>query len=276
MISSELRRLCEEATQEIADYSVGFARLWEGDDQFDAQVAGSGTLIAAAGTHAILTADHVLEKLPTRGQIGLLLPTRFAAKVERHTVEVEFLEKVRIPRGTRDSDGPDIGVLILPAPLVGTIKSIKSFCNLLKWRDQVLPNPPSVDVGVWCLSGWAHEWTTDGHLERGFEKVKEFRGGCGWGTVTGERTRDGWDFLEFRAAYNKDYEGPESFQGFSGGGLWQLVTDTVGGGMRVTQRLLSGVAFYESPREESQRVIVCHGRNSVYRNIIDALRNRGS
>jgi hypothetical protein len=268
----------ENAARELSDYAVSFVKLQETGAQNDAQLAGSGTLVEIEGTHAILTADHVLEHLPTRGEVGLVLPTRFQPQLHRVTLNMEFVEKCRVARGTRDSDGPDLALLVLHHPQVGTIKAaMKSFYNLSKRRDQILSNPPAINAGVWMLSGMAHEWTVDTTPEKGYERVKVFRGMHGAGLVDAEYMRNGYDFLEFKAKYNDNYKGPQNYGGYSGGGLWHLlITKREDRGLEVTDRILSGVAFYQSPIEGQIRTIKCHGRQSVYRNAVDSIQQKTS
>lgn len=265
----------ENAARELSDYAVSFVKLQETSAQIDAQLAGSGTLVEIGGTHAILTADHVLEHLPSNGEVGLILPTRFQPQLHRFTLNMEFVEKFRIAKGTHESDGPDLALLILHPSQVGAVKAIKSFYNLSKRRDQILSNPPEINVGVWVLSGMAHEWTVDTTPERGYERVKVFRGIHGAGLVEVEYMRNGYDFLEFKAKYNESYKGPKSYGGYSGGGLWHLlIAKHEDRGLEVADRILSGVAFYQSPIEGQIRTIKCHGRQSIYRNAIDSIRQR--
>jgi hypothetical protein len=136
-----------------------------------------------------------------------------------------------------------------------------------------LIKPAPLDYGIWVLSGFSGEWTSDGAPERGFQRIKIFKGGLGDGKVTREFECGGFDCLIFKALYNELYEGPERFGGFSGGGLWQLLGREVDGKLQITQRLLAGVAFYESElKKEGENVtreITCHGRRSVYKALVD-------
>lgn len=119
--------------------------------------------------------------------------------------------------------------------------------------------------------------TSEGDPERGFTRVKIFKGGFGEGKVTSEFEEGEFDYLTFEALYNELYEGPQRFGGFSGGGLWQLLGKDEGGKFRITQRLLTGVAFYESDlKREGNKVtrdITCHGRRSIYKILPDHLRS---
>jgi hypothetical protein len=268
----------ENAAMELSDYFVSFVKLKQTSGQEDAILAGSGTLVEIEGTHAILTADHVFDDLPGRSEkIGLVLATRFQPQLHRFTLNMEHVEKLRVARGMRESDGPDLGFLILDRSQLGSLKAMKSFYNLSKRRDQILSNPPAIDVGVWLLSGMAEEWTTNNTPERGYDRVKVFRGMHGEGLVEAEYMRNGYDFIEFKIKYNENYKGPQRYRGYSGGGLWHvLIAERENGGLQVTDRILSGVAFYESPIEGQIRAIKCNGRRSIYLNAIDSITQRGS
>ena len=270
---SIVRDLLAKSSNELADFSIGFVKLYEGDSSSDGELGGSGTLVSVNDRYAILTADHVLENLPNTGNVGLILPTRFGAQLHRVILDMGLAKKVRVARGTIDSKGPDLGVLLIPAPVVSTIKASKSFYNLAKKKYQESDFLP-IDQGFWLLCGMAHEWTNDTKPERGYEKVKIFSGICGLGIVSSERRIDEFDYLDFETKYEGAYEGPESYGGFSGGGLWQInVAKTQNGELVIKDKVLSGVIFYQSPLEENCRTIVCHGRMSVYGPAAEAIKN---
>ena len=79
-------------------------------------------------------------------------------------------EKVRVDNGNEESEGPDIGLLILPP---SSIPSTKTFYNLEKRRQGVIDNPLAIDTGAWALVGVAEEWVSDAAPEAGFSEVKE-------------------------------------------------------------------------------------------------------
>ncbi len=271
------RELLEAVTAGLADYAVGFVKIINGRTPVDAQLAGSGTLVAIDDTHGILTADHVLQYLPSAGEVGLILPTRFEPQVHHFSLRMEIVERVSVARGSGEADGPDLGFLVLPPAEVGTIRASKSFYNLSRRQHKVVTSPWPNDVGIWCLCGIAHEWTTDARPERGYERIKVFRGMYGEGKVLAENSRQGFDYIDFGAKYGPGYEGPDSFQGCSGGGLWQIViAKSETGEPVVTDKILSGVAFYESAVEDGLRVIRCHGRQSIYLAVVGRVRTRAS
>ena len=199
----------------------------------------------------------------------------FRPILHRFTLDMTFTEKITIDRGSLDfidCAGPDLGLLMLSTPQVNTIMAYKSFYNLAKRRNQILADPPQIDEGVWFICGMPEEWTNDEPPEKGYQIIKEFRGLCGAGIVKAEQQRDKLDYLYFETKYNKSYEGPQMFQGVSGGGLWQIiVVKSQNGELIIKDKILSGVVFFQSDLENGLRMIKCHGRRSIYGEAIDIL-----
>ncbi len=269
------RELLEEINRELFDYFVAFVRLLKKASPEDAELAGSGTLVEFEGVHAILTADHVIKNLPSIGELSLLLTTRIQPQPLKPTIDMKYLEKVTIARGPIEEDGPDIGLLILSPTQLGTIKAKKAFYNLGKRRKRILSNPPSIRDGPWFLSGAIEEWTEDTLPKRGFDRGKTFGGMSGDGVVDREYTNQGYDFFDFETKYDENYEGPIKYGGMSGGGLWQIMIEkSENDHYRVKDRILSGVAFYQSSLEDDIRIIKCNGRRCIYEKVIEAMRER--
>jgi hypothetical protein len=89
-------------------------------------------------------------------------------------------------------------------------------------------------------------------------------------------TSGNFDYVAFKPVYDDGYGGPQSFGGYSGGGIWQLVVNPKDGAPTVTGRHLMGVAFYQSDLkvrgEETIREVICHGRESIYRMLVGHVR----
>jgi hypothetical protein len=273
--------LIEPQAAKIRDFAVGFVRITaEGPD---ASIGGSGTLVTIDGAHGILTAAHVIKSLQRLRRVGLVLPIR----THLHRVEFEMdkcpcvlcdLDE-RVP--SDGPDGPDLGIIFPPPDVVSTLRARMSFYNLSSRQAQMLAKPEPFEHGAWIISGFSQEWTTDRSPEPGYAKIKVFKAGYLEAKVTRECVADEYDYLFFEALCGTDCGGPDSYQGFSGGGIWQLVIKPTedGGDVRVDSNSLSGVAFYQSekrPNERGQltREIKCHGRTSVYRALIERVRAR--
>ena len=268
--AAEVPELLAATHEHTSNFVVAFVKIKGQED--DAVLAGSGTLVTAAGRYGILTADHVLEVLPSNGEFGLVLPNSGTLpRLHRYRLEASNTQKLRVAKASHDRNGPDLGLLILGNPDVSKLSVSKVFYNLGTRRDKMLSDPPPIELGGWFLVGMAAEWTSELPLERGFTRVKEFRGLCGAGVVATERKTNTYDYLHYEAKYNAAYEGPQSFQGFSGGGLWQIRMKEQDGKPIITETLLSGVAFYESEMVGDIRTIYCHGRRSIYEFAYQAL-----
>jgi len=267
--------MLKEVASDLSNYSVSFVEFYEDSDQEYGDLKGSGTLVLVEGKHAILTADHVIKELQRSREIGIILGSMVRPQRHRFTIDMEseLIEVISIARGNIESIGPDLGILYIFDPdKINTISSIKSFYNLSKRSNQVLLHPVSVDKGCWYICGMVAEFTTDAPPEPGYKVIKIFRGICDSGIVTNEQQRDNFDYLDFMV--DENIKAPQDFKGISGGGLWQVTFDKDQNGKPiVTDRILSGVAFYQSDLENNRRIIRCHGRRSIYGNVLDALSN---
>ena len=253
----------------MGDYLVGFVLLKGGGE---ARLGGSGTFVSIDNRHAILTADHVIQDLPSSSEIGLVFSSVSRPQLHSPKLNMDYAQKVTVARGSEPSKGPDLALLVLPDHDLATIKAIKSFYNLGIRRERMLREPPNNKDGQWLLSGMAAEWTTEEPPEKGVSRVFGFHGLTGVGFVGEELSVGDFDYKDFLTKRGKEYGGPNSYGGFSGGGLWQVLTEVVDGKLIGKKYLLSGVAFYQSDLEGDERSIRCHGRKSIYGAAIDAMR----
>src|SRR5437660_523808 len=118
-------------------HTVGFLRLARTTRTLEPQLLGSGILVSANGVKAILTAGHVIDKLPNTGRIGLFMEAGTA--YESIDAAGVICRKIR---GNRESEGPDVGVVVLAQTIAGTVGARKSFYNLDMKRAAVLDRPP--------------------------------------------------------------------------------------------------------------------------------------
>jgi len=130
--------LFESVTRQLSNYTVAFFRIEETPSTEDAVLLGSGTLVEIDGVYGILTAHHVMEVLPKKGDVGFLL----FSNLHRYTISADFLGYIKVARELIESDGPDLAVIILPPANLGQIKALKSFYNLGLKLDQILSTPP--------------------------------------------------------------------------------------------------------------------------------------
>lgn len=267
------QELFEEIKGKLSHYEVGFVRIRENESFEDANLIGSGTLVESDGVYGILTANHVIEALPETGVIGLILSSVLFPAEHRYILRVVHLKMVPVGRRPTscESEGPDLGVVVLPSTYLGTIKARKSFYNLSLMRDEILTTPLANNIGIWFLCGSPSELTTEEDPSVGFGRVKGFCGFYGAGGAPRGYISGKYDYLEIDIDYKID-ELPQSFGGVSGGGLWQVpIQRSAEGKLHATEPILSGVAFYQSSMANHTRSIKCHGRKSIYKVMYDLM-----
>ena len=268
---SDIRGTLDAINASISDFAVSFLKR---GPQSTGLLAGSGTLVAAGKCHAILTADHVLAGLPDSGDIALILPSRLGPRTTQFILSMNHVHKITLGKASRTPEGPDLGLIALASNDVARLAPTKSFYNLSKRADRMLSSPPQLEPGAWLLCGAPEEWEAMVPASNGQPQSKVFRGTAGAGKVREGVSDAAFDYLEFEARYDDDYEGPQSFEGFSGGGLWQAELTERNGSIEVGELLLSGVAFFQSELANKVRTIYCHGRRSVYKNAAETLAAR--
>ena len=85
--------------------------------------------------------------------------------------------------------------------------------------------------------------------------------------------RDGFDFISMPVTYGSNPDIPLSFEGMSGGGLWQIQLTNEAAGIEAGELLLSGVVFYQEALSNNRRNVICHYRNSVYQTAYERIKN---
>jgi hypothetical protein len=261
-LSSISDALLESIMGRVNNYTVGFLRVDEGQRGKDITLLGSGTLITCNGIHAILTAHHVIEVLPTRGELGLV----YSQRLTHATFLTERLRYIKIARGSENSEGPDLGAVILPPNIVSMLSATKSFHNLDRNRTQLLTQPPSILDGLWIVQGFIAKLTAEAFdFEHRIKTVSFFELSSS-GMVSREYCIGVHDYFDYPMKFLREAQ-PRDYGGTSGGGLWQVRLQKKGANGEVepaTVPILSGVAFYQGAIEYDRSLLKCHGRRSVY------------
>ena len=133
----------DEALECISPFLVGFVKFIRPQEALDFALAGSGTLVKVGTAYGILTAQHVLDRLPKEGPIGLILPGSMdsVSHASRPVIHAEYTRTICFGPGRAESEGPDIGVMLLPPHDASWIAARKSFFNLELWRDRSTKRP---------------------------------------------------------------------------------------------------------------------------------------
>ena len=250
----------EGVVERLAAYTIAFLRIGPTARNPPADLLGSGVLVSAGSTRAILTAHHVAQVLPAAGRIGLFL----GRTTQPHTIDREGLSVLKIARGNEDASGPDLAAIVLSASVAGSIGAMKSFFNLDKFRDQLLNDPPAPDLGAWFAQGFLEERTTVGFDRTEPDLTKYFYNFTSVGGPDGIRQVGAHDYFELPVSTDARSTSPTKWGGMSGGGVWQVPFKRGKGDLVHFPPLLSGLMFYQQPTTPTACAVLCHGRRSIY------------
>jgi hypothetical protein len=227
-----------------------------------AQLLGSGTLVSAGKSRAILTAHHVLSVLPKQKERLVVLLERTD---EPHSLDMKDLRFIEIAKGTNDRVGPDLGAVLLAPNIASAIAAKKVFYNMDVYRQPMLSAPPGVEDGLWVLDGFPDEGTTvilDGD---GMGITTRFFGFGGFVVPEPAPDVNGFDYIECPVTADEAVtDFPRSWGGVSGGGLWQVQLKRQDGELVMGRRLLRGLPFFEFSVNGQARRVRCHGVRSLY------------
>jgi hypothetical protein len=257
-------------SQAMAAYTIGFVKLEVHHNVEDAIGAGSGTLVSVGKVRGILTAAHVLDNLPDRGEVGIVEYKGESIHYRKRTIEMANTAKIVLRGETFGPDGPDLGFLRLARETVGWFEAIGSFYNLLKHRSDAshpVPSPHSTEAIV----GMIDERTKDLPAERPRERRKGFEALFSNGTISGGREVGGYDLFDFAPTDYPDFKLPGDYQGTSGGAVWRIYLKVSGEKPEVAGARLWGVPYYQTKKNGGGHTLTCHGMGAVYKQLLDAV-----
>jgi hypothetical protein len=273
ILDEQEKQLIEEIGKRIAWYSTALIRI-------NSQVVyplkdifiGCGTFVQLDGQFGILTAQHVVEELAQPCQLGLILEFE---KAHRFVIDSNHFTVCEVAIPNKVAEQPDLAFIGLYPPDVGTIKAHKQFVNLTSERDKVLPDPLGLDKGAWFIWGAAAYRNTIEPPEGALKTIIGIHVLCGPGLAVNETQDAEHDYIDIQVAYGEGYETPNSFQGYSGGGLWQVPIEGIGTDSPTPiDCIYSGVIFYQFDVVSQKRLLHCHGRRSVYEYAYKKIQNR--
>jgi hypothetical protein len=264
----------EQISKAISHFAIGFGHLRVENGVENIQSAGSGTLVTVGSIHGILTAAHVIDALPRQGPVGIITRVDESLRLQAMKIEMGLAVPVVIRAETFGKLGPDLGFLRLPPDSIGSLTAKNSFCNLLKYRGDVLENKVPAPSHIDTVIGIIHELTAAAPGSGLAAKRTLFTTiFCGARHVA-MRYTDKHGLYYFEPNKEIDFSLPGSFQGMSGGAVWRFyVTKNRDGELNVVDRRLIAVPFYESPAADGKRILTCQGPFGIYGSLIDAVTN---
>ena len=231
---------------------------------------GSGTLVQAGDNYGILTAAHVVNELERKEKVAIFLDGGSGPLVfKKSTIEFSQCTDAKFVE-----DGPDIGFIRIPNANVGAIAAIKSFVNLDSQQQKLNAGEPDTNVGVWCTTGFPEALGSQ-KMEDGVLRTTLF-GFVGVGTIENLENRGGFDYCDAGVDLLPDKSMPSTFEGMSGGGLWQVTIAQKDDSLEIADRYLSGVVYYQTAIKDHERFIKCHGRKSIYEYVLPSLVHGGA
>lgn len=251
------RHVQDEIGAAVSNFTVGLVAVENQGSPVKPTFCGSGTLVTAFGRMYVLTAKHVWERLNEAPRLGMVVTKGYGSAwtMPREGVRVTTL-------GERNAEewGPDLAFLEVPPAVQGGIKARKSTYDLERRREIYRTTAPDFERGPWALVGGLAEWSEFGETSA-ILRIQTIV------TMGFPVDRPGeWDYVEATATYNDGSRIPQRFGGMSGGGFWFVpasFSPSTGVFKWTGNFILEGVVFYETPIENDERRIRCHGRRTL-------------
>lgn len=234
-------------------HAVGFVALDRSGSGPSSRSAGSGTLVDFHGIRGVATAAHVAETLKILPEVGIM---RFkqGRTYEAISCRGDQLEITTVGSPPFGADGPDLAFIRLPVDIENRFAATNAFFNSrvrAELQQQGRSRSPAELVFV---TGTISEMSKSLGVVGSSSKM-EHGAINGVGRIEAFEVKHGCDCLDFRIFHHERFPAPSSYEGLSGGGLWQL-----GEGADLLSRTLIGVAYYQSAQDsEGGRIIRCHG-----------------
>ncbi len=246
----------------LRHYFVPILALWKHERVPELKLIGSGTLIDIGGKGCILTAAHVWDAAAGADTLHLLMKAG-QARVEIPREDISA--KTIWDRRGLEEWGPDLALLEIPPPQLDSIKAYKSFLNFEQQLAGLSQNPPEIKNGLWAMYGVVGKFSkviVDPKKKSLNAELVARAFFCG---ITQTHTKAGFDYYDTRADLWLPGV-PGSFGGVSGGSLWQVGLSLSKSGEYSwdEKRHFRGVAFWESPAADEQRIVRCHGPCSIF------------
>jgi hypothetical protein len=244
-------------------------------------LVGSGTLIRVGERFGILTAYHVVHNVTPKfdfragstDNLGLIMLPR--EQVHRFEIPLGLgvTTLIDIAKPTVEELGPDLAFIeIKPSKYLSQLDASRDFFNLGVNREKGL-HLALTEKDPMVVSGFYHE----GHVTElnmdGFSIVSGFRGFAGLTGIENLREHAGYDLCDVTVDYSSADRLPDSFGGYSGGGLWNVVLTKNEKTGEIGHRppILAGVVFYQEQINETRKILRCHLTTSVYNHTFNVL-----
>jgi hypothetical protein len=251
--ASEQRRL--QIVRAIGAYSVGLFAVRGSPEGDYLNLAGSGTLVQIGTAYHILTARHVWQEvLQLSDRLGVTL----VEGVDHwHLINVGAVVPIGpTPTVPWTDDGPDFVLLRIPDVYANGAKPFKTFYKLPVGQPFQLMGDA---LQTWFLMGIP---ACTGVFTQRHASVEHIGAEVGFLSASENESFDLCD-VNFNAS---ELPGAKSLGGLSGGGLWKVFLHDAPTSFGFDcDVVLTGVAFWQFPRDGGNRRVRCNGPKTIKR-----------
>ena len=237
---------------------------------------GSGILAHVGIVHGIVTAGHVLHALrahepkPNEELIGIGINS--VRSNELQAIKMTFDEFRQCPvimiggdGGRNAVMGPDLGFVRLPASKINALTALGTSLDL---QSQAGKNqaPEGANEFMVLTAGVADEMIGAPVVIHGIEAVPLTT--CVLpGELHSEPPSGVYDRIRIEPKGGTNY--PKSYEGVSGGGIWAIGFRRDSRELRLLDRRLIGVAYFQTEADaKGERHLIGHGPSSIYRELL--------
>jgi hypothetical protein len=268
------RELWDTARREAQRYSVGLLAIQQFENDENAQLIGTGTLIKYKTSIAILTAKHVVlgKAFVQCTSIGLVFEKSRRFVIPKCEYQVRYLHRI------------DVALIIIYSNNTEWISAEQSFVSVEKYYEGRTDEQFPGNKWFRLLFGFPEEKSKMIPAFKRFKSSFRFLGLSYFSTVCGTERRDTHDELLVAADLSKEHgiSGPEGcesgdilprdFGGVSGGGLWKVILITNEKSKLIFDRIIfEGIAFYQTPLVDMRREIKCTSVRGIWENLAEIL-----
>jgi hypothetical protein len=163
----------------------------------------------------------VLKELQ-KGTVGLVRFPSVEPPLQNYNLNLDLTQRVDLWSG-KETEAPDIAFLKIPELDAINLKAKGSvFYNLGRERNFVISNPDHHMAKAYAVVGVIGEWTEVGPAMQAKGKKLIVGGLFGAAKFTREFKESETDLVEVAVDYATGPKVPKSYEGVSGGALWEL------------------------------------------------------
>jgi hypothetical protein len=160
-----------------------------------------------------------------------------------------------------DPTGPDLGFVRLPASKWNALAALGSPLDLQAQSVRVDP-PTDANEYMALAAGVPDELIGGPTVMRGIGAIPLTTSVLP-GVLHDEQPTGIYDRIRIEPRGGKNY--PTNYEGVSGGGIWAIAFRRDGTALRLVERRLMGIAYFQTaPDDKGERQLIGHGPGSVY------------